>query len=123
VRDACTGDVPGARRRQSTLNHGNDMNRISSVLCGLGILSLSQLALAQSVYTNLIPTRPGDHDVPNGSVVIVKNNTNSDVTITIPYEPPITVPPGSSTTIIVSFNPGGSTYVEGEGGNWRFNPR
>jgi hypothetical protein len=99
------------------------MIRISSVLRVLGTLFISQMALAQLVLVNYIPTRPGDHDEPAGSTVIVKNTTNSDVTIQVPYDPPIVLHPGESTRFILNANPGGSTWIEGEGGNWRLNPR
>ncbi len=87
------------------------------LICALGF---AQLSSAQSVTTNLIPTPPGDHNVVSGSIVNVKNNTEGDVTISIPYEPDMTLAPGESHSFSVTPSPGGSSHVDGPDGKWRF---
>jgi hypothetical protein len=98
------------------------MNRLPSFLSLLATLALGPFALAQNVYVNLVPTRPGDHNVPAGSLVHVSNTTGGDVTVQVPDQPPVTVAPGGTHTFTVPWSPGGSTHIDGPSGRWRLNP-
>ena len=95
------------------------MKHIPALLCLLATLLAPGLATAQKVYVNFVPTRAGDVTVPAGSLVHVRNTSTGDVTVQVPYQPPVVLRPGESTRLVVNPNPGGSTYIDGPDGQWR----
>src|SRR5204862_6127710 len=96
------------------------MKPFRSMLVAVATLLAAQFATAQSVYVNFRNTPPGDYTVRSGSVVIVRNTSEGEVTVQVPYEPPVVLKPGESTVVFVNPNPGGSTTVDGHSGSWRF---
>lgn len=95
------------------------MKHFPALLCLLTTLLAPGLATAQKVYVNFVPTRPGAVTVPAGSLVHVRNTSAGDVTVQVPYQPPVVLRPGESIRLVVNPNPGGSTYIDGPDGRWR----